>query len=271
MEVAFGPKTSGEYKLSGCIDVYLRDCLRWFLEAIWLQAKTYTISVKAKQMLATADLTTVAWARVLKDRMRLEAQRVVAQAARSTAGSRGQVNCKMGQLLQILFPDQLEQEIGLRPFCHFREEGLTERAGISSGAAQQRAIKRARTTEMSSGTVPASPLSSPVSTKGGTPQSERLLPEPSTIVRPVATHALAALQRWRQQVIGPGSVAQSTEALVQVAQYGASATAEGSEELLPVTQASMTDSVSVAATRFPWEEPTVELQADHFEACAKFL
>ena len=33
----------------------------------------------------------------------------------------------------------------------------------------------------------------------------------------------------------------------------------------------MTEAVAVATTRFPWEDPAVEVEAAHFEACARFL
>lgn len=61
MEWGFGPKFSGEYKLSGCTDVYIHDCYRWFLELIWMHSKTYTLSIRARAIQKTLEITTVAW------------------------------------------------------------------------------------------------------------------------------------------------------------------------------------------------------------------
>ena len=73
-----------------------------------MQSKTYTLSVRARSILKTAEIIAVKWARILKDRMRLEAQRVTGQMNRAVSGSRGTliINCKMGQVLRLLFPAQ---------------------------------------------------------------------------------------------------------------------------------------------------------------------
>ena len=76
MEAEFGAKVSGKYKLFGCSDGALKECYRWFLEALWLQAKTYTLSIRVKHLLKTAEFEPVSWARVLKDRIRGKAQRI---------------------------------------------------------------------------------------------------------------------------------------------------------------------------------------------------
>ncbi|MCO5557590.1 hypothetical protein L7F22_011156 [Adiantum nelumboides] len=49
VEHEFRQKVKGEYKLSRLADAAtMRDAYRWFLEAVWLQAKTYMISAKAQ-------------------------------------------------------------------------------------------------------------------------------------------------------------------------------------------------------------------------------
>ena len=44
MIVEFGPKLSSEHKLSSWVHAEWRDSYRFFLEAVWLHTKTYTIS-----------------------------------------------------------------------------------------------------------------------------------------------------------------------------------------------------------------------------------
>ena len=79
MEVEFGAKVSSEYKLFGCADGAIKECYRWFLESIWLQAKTYTLFVRVKHVIKLVELEPVSWARILKDRIWAEAQRVYSQ------------------------------------------------------------------------------------------------------------------------------------------------------------------------------------------------
>ena len=114
MEAEFGAKVSGEYKLSGCTDGAIKECYRWFLEALWLQAKTYTLSVRVKHLLKIAELKPVAWARVLKDRIRAEAQRICVQVQRGHT-----VHSKVGQILQALFPASDIFLVALQLACYF--------------------------------------------------------------------------------------------------------------------------------------------------------
>lgn len=70
----------------------------WFLEALWCQAKTYTISAKVKNILLTAQTQSMAWAVIFKERLRVEASRVSMLVLGSAT-----VNTKVGQLFTILF------------------------------------------------------------------------------------------------------------------------------------------------------------------------
>ena len=69
LEQEFGLKVKGEYKLSGMSNTDDRECHRWFLEAVWLQAKTYTISSRAKNCLYLATFGKVSWAAIVLDRL----------------------------------------------------------------------------------------------------------------------------------------------------------------------------------------------------------
>ena len=94
MEAEFGSKASGEYKLLGCTDGVVNECYKWFLEALWLQSKTYTLSVWVKHLLKMAKMELVSWARALNDSIKAEAQRVCAQVQRGQT-----VHYKVGQIL----------------------------------------------------------------------------------------------------------------------------------------------------------------------------
>ena len=67
IEQEFGPKVKGEYKLLGMTNADDRDYHRWFLEAVWMQAKTYTISSRAKNCIYSASFRKVSWAAVVLD------------------------------------------------------------------------------------------------------------------------------------------------------------------------------------------------------------
>src|SRR3569623_2141417 len=77
MVAEFGHVRGSEYNLSGCSNIYARECYRWFIESIWLQAKTYTISLRVRSLLKTAELEGVNWAQILVERIRMEAKRVM--------------------------------------------------------------------------------------------------------------------------------------------------------------------------------------------------
>ena len=55
-----GAKVKGEYKLSGYADADLQECYKWFLEAIWCQAKSYTIFVWARSYFFATEMGPIA-------------------------------------------------------------------------------------------------------------------------------------------------------------------------------------------------------------------
>lgn len=188
MQQEFGDKVSGEYKLSGCHDTHQRDCYRWFLEAVWMQSKTYTMSVKARSILKTAEITAVKWARILKDRMRLEAQRVTGQLNRAATVSRVtlMMNCKMGQVLRLLFPTQQGGEAPV-------SSPLSDATPTVPNLLRRRRPQSTSDAGASSSAVPHPQADPPTVTESTTTS---LLTKTFTTlrpIRPVATRALAAI------------------------------------------------------------------------------
>lgn len=247
MEQEFGAKVSGKYKLSGCNNTHQHDCYRWFLEAVWVQSKTYTLSVRAKSILKTTEITVVKWARILKDRMRLEAQRVIGQMNRAATVGRVTLimNCKMGQILRLLFSSQQSGETPVSS----SPSGVTPTV---PSLLQRRRPQSPSTAGASSSAVPYLQVDPPAVTESITtslPTETFTTPRP---IRPVVTHALAAIDRWRQQVQQQREGVQTTS-VSRVPVTTVSATVL--EMVTPLSAQNTTDAVVVTTCILPWDDP----------------
>ncbi|MCO5612742.1 hypothetical protein L7F22_067011 [Adiantum nelumboides] len=124
----FGLKVKGEYKLSRLSNIVMRNAYHWLLEAIWLQAKTYTISSKACNVFYSANFGPVAWASIVRKRLLAECQRVAGELAQSIA-----TNTKVGQLLTLLFP-LTEVDYKAEEKKHKQRQHAADAGALAAGA-----------------------------------------------------------------------------------------------------------------------------------------
>ena len=88
-------------------------------------------------------------------------------------------------------------------------------------------------------------------------------------IRPVATHALAALDRWRQQVRQQRAVVTRATS-VSTGPVTAISTAV-SETVVPLPVQTSTDAVVVTTSTLPWNDPAYVFDPAHLLQCSGLL